>query len=187
MLWEIFLFGGIILFVMIPLFIFLLTGVIGAPYVPSDKKEIHKAFDELYKLSDKDLLVDMGCGDGIVVKIATEYGARAIGVELNPFMAWFCKIRLRKNKLAKIKSADMYRYKLPKDTTVVYMYMLPIGLDATFKHLKKEATRLNKTLYLISNAFDVSGIKPYKHEIPFYLYKIRPEENSAIPRRKLAK
>ena len=177
MLWEILLFGAIFLFVMIPLFIFLLTGVIGAPYVPSDKKEIRKAFDELYPLNSNDLLVDMGCGDGIVVKIATEYGARAIGVELNPFMAWFCKIRLHKNKLAKIKSADMYRYKLPKDTTVVYMYMLPIGLDATFKHLKKEATRLNKTLYLISNAFDVSGAKPFKHEMPFYLYKIHPEEN----------
>ena len=54
--------------------------------------------------------------------------------------------------------------------------MLPVSLDATFKHLRKEATRLNKTLYLISNAFDVAGVKPYKHEIPFYLYKICPKE-----------
>lgn len=36
------------------------------------------------------------------------------------------------------------------------------------------ALRLNKTIYLISNAFDFKDIKAQKHLAPYYLYKIKP-------------
>ena len=163
--------------IMIPLFIFLVTGIMGAPYVPSEAPDIRKAFTELYALSDKDLLIDFGSGDGTVPQIATEYGAKAIGIDINPILVWFSRHRLSKNKNLKIKNANMYRYRLPKETTVIYMYMLPQGLESAYRHIKKEATRLDKTLYLISNAFDLKKIKPIEHSAPLYLYKITPEKH----------
>lgn len=36
------------------------------------------------------------------------------------------------------------------------------------------AKRLNKTIYLISNAFDFKDIKAQKHLAPYYPYKIKP-------------
>ncbi len=176
MILKLIIIGAILLFIVIPLFIFLLTGIFGAPYVPSEKPDIRKAFTDLYPLNENEYIVDLGCGDGVVVETATEFGAKAVGVEINPFMVWFCKWRYRKNKNSRYVSADMYRYKLPAKTTAVYMYMLPLGLEATFKHLRKEATRLDKTIYLISNAFNLKSEKPYKHDAPFYLYKIKPQK-----------
>ena len=34
----------------------------GAPYVPSRKRELAVAFDQLYPLGSKDVLVDIGAG-----------------------------------------------------------------------------------------------------------------------------
>jgi ubiquinone/menaquinone biosynthesis C-methylase UbiE len=179
MILKLIIIGAILLIIVLPLFIFLLTGILGAPYVPSEKPDIRKAFTDLYPLDENEYIVDLGCGDGVVVETATEFGAKAVGVDINPLMIWFCKWRFRKNKNSRYVSADMYRYKLPAKTTAIYMYMLPLGLEATFKHLRKEATRLNKTLYLISNAFDLKNEKPYKREAPYFLYKIKPETDPA--------
>lgn len=54
------------------------------PFVPSEDDVVH-AMLRLAGVGPKDLLYDLGCGDGrIVVAAARHYGARAIGVELDP-------------------------------------------------------------------------------------------------------
>ena len=58
----------------------------GAPYVPSKKTYINQAFSDLYPLTDKDVLVDVGSGDGVVLRSATKFGALAIGYEINPIL-----------------------------------------------------------------------------------------------------
>ena len=81
--------------------VFLLTVLFGAPYVPTHKKELIKLFKAI-NLSKKDTLVDIGSGDGIVLKIASSFNARAIGFEINPFLVLFSKVRLRKCKNVQI-------------------------------------------------------------------------------------
>ena len=70
----------LILIPMIILLVFLLPGIIGAPYVPSEQKDLERAFTKLYKISKKDYLVDLGAGDGIVLKAAASHGAKAISL-----------------------------------------------------------------------------------------------------------
>ena len=57
-------------------FVVVLTfGVIvlrGAPYVPSMKRYVKEAFTQLYPLSSKDVLVDVGSGDGVVIERVEE-------------------------------------------------------------------------------------------------------------------
>ena len=53
-----------IILILVVLFGF--TAFTGAPYVPSLKSEIKKAFTKLYRISSKDFLIDLGAGDGIV-------------------------------------------------------------------------------------------------------------------------
>ena len=44
------------------------TAFFGAPYVPSRRKELKMLFDETYKLNPNDTLVDLGSGDGVVLR-----------------------------------------------------------------------------------------------------------------------
>ena len=44
------------------------TAFTGAPYVPSKPREVKRAFTKLYKLSAKDVVVDIGSGDGLVLR-----------------------------------------------------------------------------------------------------------------------
>ena len=66
-------FGG--LFVLFALFAFT-----GAPYVPTLRSEAEKAFKKLYKLRRKDLVVDLGSGDGTVLVEAAKCGAEVYGI-----------------------------------------------------------------------------------------------------------
>jgi hypothetical protein len=160
--------------VMILLLIFLLPGIIGAPYVPSEQKDLEKAFTKLYKISKKDLVVDLGAGDGIVLKAAVAHGAKAVGVEINPILTLFTRWKLRPVKNATIKCGDMYLFELPAETTVVYAYANNYTIPRLYKRVQSEAKRLNKKLYLISNAFDQKDAKAKKHIAPYYLYEIKP-------------
>lgn len=164
----------LILILMIILLVFLLPGIIGAPYVPSEQKDLERAFTKLYKISKKDYLVDLGAGDGIVLKAAAAHGAKAIGVEINPLLAIYTSLKLRRVKGTKIKCGDMYTFELPSETTVVYAYANNFTIPRLYRRVQKEAKRLNKTIYLISNAFDFKTIKAQKHLAPYYLYKIEP-------------
>lgn len=54
------------------------------PYVPTDEKVVQVILD-LGEVNNKDLLYDLGCGDGrIVVAAALERNARGIGIDMDP-------------------------------------------------------------------------------------------------------
>ena len=55
--------------------IFLLTALFGAPYVPTQKKQIESAFTKLRPFKKNDVLVDLGSGDGVVLDEAIRAGA----------------------------------------------------------------------------------------------------------------
>ena len=166
----------IVAIVLVVLVVFLAPGLTGAPYVPSQQADLETAFTELYKLSKKDLLVDLGSGDGIVLQAATAHGATAIGVEINPIMTLITRLHLRQNKSIKIRNGNMYTFSLPAETTVVYAYANNLVVPRLYRRVQSEANRLGKTLYFISNAFDHQRIKPTKHIAPYYLYKITPQK-----------
>jgi len=165
---------AIVIIAMLILLIFLLPGIIGAPYVPSEQKDLEMAFTKLYKISEKDFVVDLGAGDGIVLKAATAHNARAIGVEINPILAFWTRLKLHKYRGAEIECGDMYTFKLPEETTVVYAYANNFTIPRLYKRVQSEAKRLNKKLYLISNAFDFKDIKAKKQVAPYYLYELKP-------------
>ena len=57
----------------------------GAPYFPSLKKPIQAGLDML-DLKPGQVLYDLGCGDGRILKVAAGRGIKCVGYELNPFM-----------------------------------------------------------------------------------------------------
>ena len=144
--------------------IFGITAFTGAPFVPSKKREIEDAFKKLYPLSKKDFLIDLGSGNGKVLEIASKFGARSLGLEINPFLIIYSKIRLHGNKLANVKSADFFHFKFPDETTVIYVA------------IQRQANRLHKTLYVVSYAMRVKNMKPIKSHDAYYLFEIKEEQ-----------
>jgi hypothetical protein len=146
----------------------------GAPYVPSKKRELIQAFDELYPLNEDDVLVDIGSGDGIVLRAAAAQGARAIGYELNPLLVGISRLISRKDRLITVYLADFWQVKLPKSTTIVYVFGDSRDIAKMAKKVAQEADRLKKPLYFMSYGFNVPGQSPLRTLGAYYLYKYAP-------------
>jgi len=146
----------------------------GAPYVPSHKKQVEGAFEELYGLGPDDVLVDIGSGDGIILRAAARRGAKAIGYELNPVLVWASRFFSRGNKNIEIHLADFWRVSLPAETTVVYAFAVTRDITKMAEKLQSEATRLKKPLYFISYGNDIPGHTPVKVVRAHFLYRLEP-------------
>lgn len=151
--------------------LFLLTALRGAPYVPSRSRDLGLAFDELYKLDHRDMLVDIGSGDGRVLLLAAEREARAVGFEINPVLVLISKWRTRRFAGVNTKLADFWLSKLPDDTTIVYTFGDGRDIERMARKVADEAERLKKTIYFMSYGFQLKTIKPYKHNKMHFLYK----------------
>lgn len=147
------------------------TVFFGAPFVPSKRADLEIAFSKLYKISDKDFIVDLGAGNGIVLKVAGKFGAGGIGYELNPLYAFWAKLKLRKSRGMKIRVQNYLLAKFPPETTVVYAFSESRDIEKIAKKIQAEAERLGHEIYFISYAFQIPDKKPLKKVNTHFLYK----------------
>lgn len=159
-------------------FIFLFGFVVfwGAPYVPSMKKQVIRAFTALYPLTKDDVLVDLGSGDGVVLRQALRCGARsAYGVELNPaLVAIAYALSRRYSGRMKVSCGNMWRYSFPEDTTVAYIFGEGRDIHKVQGVMQRESNRLNRKLYLVSYGFQLKNMQYDKKEGAHFLYTFSP-------------
>jgi cyclopropane fatty-acyl-phospholipid synthase-like methyltransferase len=147
---------------------FPIIGFIGAPYYPSARKRVKKMID-LAKLKKSDVVVDLGSGDGRIVEEAAKIeGVEAHGVELNPFLALFTRIKFRGKKNIKIMNKSMWNVDL-RGYTRIFLFCLPKEMQKFEKKLKNE---LKPGTLIISNIFTFTHWKPIKKEDSVYVYKV---------------
>lgn len=146
----------------------------GAPYVPSQNRYIKRALEELYPLNSRDVLVDVGSGDGVVLRWAAHYGARAVGYELNPILVVISRFMSRRHSNVRVELVDFWTTNVPNDTTVVYAFLVTRDVKKMMKKMQTEATRLNRTLYFISYGNVLPGMKPDKTLDAYGLYSFYP-------------
>jgi len=146
----------------------------GSPYVPSQKKYINQAFTELHKISKKDLLVDIGSGDGIVLRQAARLGARAVGYEINPVLVLVANLISFRNPRITTKLADFWFAKLPDDTTVVYIFSVARDIKKLTIKIQAEVNRIGHPIHLISYAGEFDQFKMTKKLAAYRLYSVSP-------------
>ena len=117
------------------------------PYVPTPVPVVDAMLD-LAKVNKSDVVCDLGCGDGrIVVRAATRFGCRGVGVDLNPERVKEAKanaIRANVTELTRFEVGDVFEFDF-SGATVVTMYLLPsVNLKLRPRLLKelKPGTRL---------------------------------------------
>lgn len=124
--------------------------VVGSPYVPSRRRDLDRAFRGLYPLSKHDTLIDLGAGDGVVLRTAAAHGARAHGIELNPVLVVLAKVLNRNNPRVSVSLGDLRSVRLPAEVTVVYTFPNTKDIASLTKLLQAESTRLRHDFHLIS-------------------------------------
>jgi len=102
----------------------------GPVFKPTPKKEI-RAMLKLGKVSTKDIVIDLGSGDGRVVIAAAKMGALAIGYEVDPFLVRKSKAEIKKQELsglAEIRWRSFWDADF-NQATVFVLYLFPKYLD----------------------------------------------------------
>lgn len=81
---------------------------------------------ELGEVTKDDVLYDLGAGDGrIVILAARRFGARAVGVEIDPTLVWFSRQSARRERVEHLASF-LHQDALSVDlspATVVTLYL----------------------------------------------------------------
>lgn len=150
------------------------AGLIGAPWAPTRIASVKKAFDDI-GIDAKDTVVDLGAGDGAILLQAALRGARAIGYELSPIMWIVGWIRTLGRKAITMKYGNLYRVVLPKETTLVFFFLMPKHMDQVGKYLASQ--EISGATLVLSYAFSFKNIAParvYREKkcAPLYLYQI---------------
>lgn len=131
------------------------------PYVPSSP-QIVEGMLKLAGVTSRDTVYDLGCGDGrIAVMAAQKFGARAIGVDIDPDRIKEANENVAKAGVqdrVKIVQGDLFTTPI-SDATVVTLYLLRSVNMKLRPRLLKE---LRPGTRIVSHTFDMGEWKPDK-------------------------
>lgn len=131
------------------------------PYVPTTERAV-EAMLELAKVTKNDIVYDLGCGDGrIVVTAAKKYGARGVGIDINPERIAEARENAKKNgveHLVKFIEGDLFEADI-REATVVTLFLLS---SVNLKLRPKLLSELKPGTRVVSNTFDMGDWKPDK-------------------------
>ena len=157
------------------------------PFVPTPIDVVDKML-ELAAVKKDDVVYDLGSGDGrIVIRAAKKYGARAVGIEMDPFLLKKARQDAKAAGVAHLvefRSEDALQTDLSQ-ATVVTLYMLPWFNAKLAPNLKKH---LKPGARIVAHDFGIEGWPPdktvklpqwevrrggYKHQHVLYLWRLR--------------
>jgi len=146
----------------------------GSPYVPSRKEYVKQALTELCPISSSDLLVDIGSGDGVVLREAAKLGARAVGYEINPILVFISRFLSSKYDLVNVRLANFWLEKIPDDTTLIYVFSATRDIKSIIKKIQKETNRVGHQIRAISYGSEFIGVEHLKDVGAYHLYVFYP-------------
>jgi len=153
-----------ILFLIFVVFIF---GVLSCSTLrPPDVEFVptpHEVVAEMLKMAaitQDDVVYDLGCGDGrIVIAAAKQYGARGVGVEIDPELIKVCQEKARKAGVTdrvRFLLRDLFETEL-REATVVALYLTP---ELNLQLRPKLFRELKPGTRIVSHDFDMGDWKP---------------------------
>ncbi|MBI1736671.1 MAG: class I SAM-dependent methyltransferase [Candidatus Rokubacteria bacterium] len=152
------------------------------PYVTTPDRVV-RAMLESAKVTKDDVVYDLGSGDGrIVIAAAKHFGARAVGIELEPDLVTVSEGKAREAGVAdrtRFLKGDIFEADL-RDATVVTLYLLPI---VNLKLRPKLLRELRPGTRIVSHMYDMGDWTPertvhmrvgsYDHVVHFWTVPAR--------------
>jgi hypothetical protein len=157
--------------------ILLLFGAVvfrGAPYVPTLRRSVHTGLDML-DLGKNDLIIDLGSGDGVVLKAAAQRGWRALGYEINPLLCIVAWLRcLPYKRQVKVRLRDFWLTELPQDAKAIFVFLAGPHMSHLARKLDAIMQNRHDSLQVVSYGFAIPGYLPKKMAGGMYLYELKP-------------
>ncbi len=146
-------------------------------FVPTDFQIVTQML-KLAEVTSKDVVYDLGCGDGrFVVTAAQQFGARGVGIDIDPQRireARELAKRTGSEQRVRFIEGDLFEADISEATVVTLFLLTRLNLKLRPKLMKelKPGTRI------VSHAFDMGDWKPEKTEYvvstTIYLWRIPP-------------
>ncbi|HTP33797.1 MAG TPA: class I SAM-dependent methyltransferase [Candidatus Acidoferrales bacterium] len=131
------------------------------PYVPTTEEAV-AAMLRLADVKNTDVVYDLGCGDGrIVVAAAKNYGAKAVGIDIDPQRIAEANANAKRagvEKLVRFEENDLFQADI-KEASVVTLFLLS---SVNLKLKPKLLADLKPGTRIVSNTFDMGDWKPEK-------------------------
>jgi SAM-dependent methyltransferase len=149
------------------------SGVAGAPWLPSAQHRVRRML-ELAEVQPGDVVYDLGSGDGRVLLTAIrEFGARAVGIEIDPLRCLWTRRRLAGRGLsdrAHVIWGNFFHEDLSEaDVVIVYLRQ-----DTNNRLMDKLWHELKPGTRVVSNTFIFPGwtVETIDKDEHLYLYRI---------------
>jgi cyclopropane fatty-acyl-phospholipid synthase-like methyltransferase len=165
-------------------------------YVPTEVEVINKMFD-MAKVTKKDVVFDLGCGDGRIPALACKkFGCRAVGIDLNPERIKQCMKTIEDYKVRNFVDNSLLEYRLGDalkvcdfdQASVVMLYMLPQFMDLLEPVAKK---KLRPGTRIVSHDYkwrdeawppDVTvDFKEPRRSHTLYMWTVKDTRKKAVP------
>ena len=134
------------------------------PYLPTTEPAV-QAMLKLAGVKSGDIVYDLGCGDGrIVVAAAKDFGARGVGVDINPERIAEARANAKKAGVedrVRFEEADLFTADI-HEATVVTLFLLNSVNQRLRPKLQQE---LQPGTRIVSNTFEMGDWKPDKDAI----------------------
>lgn len=128
------------------------------PFVPTDE-DVVEAMLELANVGPKDVLYDLGSGDGrILISAAKEWGTRGVGIDIDPlriaeameYAGW-----AQVENLVEFVEGDIFTTDF-SEATAVTLYLL----QSINEQLRPRLSELRPGTRIVSHAFDMGKWRP---------------------------
>jgi SAM-dependent methyltransferase len=135
----------------------------GAPFVPTDRVTIQRML-AISLIKEGEKAVDLGCGDGRLVRAAHALGARAVGYEFSIFL--FCVARILSKGQGRIVYKNFWKADF-SDVDVLFCYQLP-RFEKRF--IQTIWPQLKPGCRIVVNTFSLRSLEPVLTDGHVYLY-----------------
>jgi len=149
------------------------TVLVGAGWEPTPMPVVYRMLS-LAEVKPQDVVYDLGCGDGrIIIAAVSEFGARAVGIEVDPLRYFIVQLRIRLRKLDnKIQLIwGNFFYQNLRPATVITIFL---SSRANSQLERKFCQELRPGTRVVSYYWPLRKWKPYNmdYESRIYLYQI---------------
>ncbi len=129
------------------------------PYVPTPYEVVEEML-RMAKVTADDVVYDLGCGDGrIVITAAQKYGARGVGVDIDPRRIQESQANAAKAGVTdrvRFIEGDLFQVDI-REATVVTLYLLP---DVNLRLRPKLLRELRPGARIVSHDYDMGDWEP---------------------------
>ncbi len=145
----------------------------GAPWIPTPRRTVINMLN-LARIRPGEVIYDLGSGDGrIIIDAARNFGAIAIGIEIDPIRFLWTKILIYKLRLqdsAEVLLGNFFNKDLSR-ADIIMIYLLQ---DTNLKLINKFVNELKPGTRIVTNTFTLPGFEILRQDkkAQIYVYRV---------------